>query len=603
MQHGGPDAHGSTVSGAAAFFHCRLALIDASPAGAQPMRSGKALLTYNGEVYNYFELRTELEAANETFTGHSDTEVVLAAISRWGKAALGRFRGMFALALWDENEQTLLLARDPLGIKPLYYSQTKKGFLFASELKALRELPGHEAAINHAALPAYLSRGYIPAPATIYAGTHKLGAGQWLEFSAETGQITTGTFFQLENAPSSSPSLAGQSPHQAFRNHFSESCRRRLLADVPVGVLLSGGVDSSLIAATVAHQTTVPVRTYTMGFDDPAFDEAPRAAAIARHLKTKHTSFYCGTSDFLAVLPKYADVFDEPFGDASGIAAYLLAQGVSADIKCCLGGEGGDELFGGYAKYRATRFYARYLKHLPAGLRKLATGFIRSRRPDKLAQLFNQFGLLAVNGEERLYKLSASLGATSSQDFFRRASMYSDGNVLARLGVLAPPAISTDWAEGDLLKNMAVADLRDFVEGDLLVKTDRASMQHGLEVRLPFLDTDLINFALDQPDELKLKGRQTKVLSRALLAEYLPEKLINGPKRGFAVPLDRWLRTALANELKEMAHDEAFSDRFRFRTGSVAGIITDYLSRRAYVNAYPVWFLYVLYLWHQRWPA
>jgi asparagine synthase (glutamine-hydrolysing) len=600
MEHGGPDASGMKTLGPAALFHCRLALLDPSASGAQPMQQEGALLSYNGEIYNYRELRTELEALNEVFTGTSDTEVVLAALRNWGRAALNRFRGMFALAFWDAHRQTLLLARDPLGIKPLYYSRTTEGLLFASELKALRKLPGHSNTINHAALPAYLSRGYIPAPDTIYHGTHKLSAGEWLAFSAATGRVTRGKFYQLENE---GRELAADKPEEAFRNHFAQSCRRRLLADVPVGVLLSGGIDSSLIAATVAQQTTEPVRTYTMGFDDPAFDEAPRAAAIARHLKTEHTTFYCGAPDFLAVLPQYADIFDEPFGDASGIATYLLAQGVSADIKCCLGGEGGDELFGGYAKYRATLAYSRYLQPLPAGLRKLAAGVARSGRPDKIAGLLNRLGLLTVNGEEKLYKLSTSLRATSPQDFFRRASTYADEDVLARLGVSAPISARPDWPRGDLLKNMAVTDLQNFVEGDLLVKTDRASMQHGLEVRLPFLDVDLVDFALAQPADWKLKGGQSKILPRALLAKYLPQQLIGGPKKGFTIPLDRWLRTSLTDELQTMAADAAFSERFRLRNGSVAEIVSDYLSGRTYVNAYPVWFLYVLYLWHQRWPV
>jgi len=600
MQHGGPDASGVVALGPATFFHCRLALLDASSTGAQPMQREACALSYNGEVYNYRELRTALEAMNEVFTGNSDTEVVLAAIRKWGKAALGRFRGMFALAFWDEHRQTLLLARDPLGIKPLYYSQTTEGLLFASELKALRELPGHDPTINHAALPAYLSRGYIPAPDTIYLGTRKLRAGEWLEFSAITGKVTQGSFYHLENQ---GQSPAADDPDATFRNYFARSCRRRLLADVPVGVLLSGGVDSSLIAATAAQQSAGPIRTYTMGFDDPTFDEAPRAAAIARHLKTEHTSFYCGAADFLAVLPKYAEIFDEPFGDASGIATYLLARGVSTDLKCCLGGEGGDELFGGYAKYRATLAYSRYLGGLPAGVRKLAAGFIRSGRPDKLARLLNRLGLLNVNGEEKLYKLSASLSTTSAHDFFRQASTYADKDILVRLGVNAPVSARSDWPAGDLLKNMAITDLREFVEGDLLVKTDRASMQHGLEVRLPFLDVDLVDFALAQPADWKLKGRWSKIPSRSLLAEYLPQKLISGPKKGFTVPLDRWLRTSLTDGLKAMASDKAFSERFRFRAGSVEELVTDYLSGRAYVNAYPVWFLYVLYLWHQRWPA
>ena len=599
MQHGGPDDQGAIVTDTTAFYHCRLSLLDISEAGSQPMRRENTMIVYNGELYNCRELRAELEALGERFSGHSDTEVVLAALNCWGTTALTRFRGMFALALWDEDAQSLLLARDPLGIKPLYYSPTDRGFLFASELKALRELPGHDPGINHAALPAYLRRGYIPAPDTIYQGTFKLGAGEWLKFDARTGAISRETFYSLDEQ---GRGRSATDPHRRFREHFTNSCRRRLLADVPVGVLLSGGVDSSLIAATVAGQTEEPLRTYTMGFDDPAYDEAPRAAAIARHLNTKHKTFYCGASDFLGVLPKYAEIFDEPFGDASGIATYLLSRGVSADIKCCLGGDGGDELFGGYTKYRATHGFARYLGRLPLGPRKAAAHFIRSRRPDKLARLLAGAGLTTPNLEAKLYKLGTSMEAESSRDFFRRSSNYTDERILRRLGLPESTPITADWHPDELLRNMARTDLRDFVEGDLLVKTDRASMRNGLEVRLPFLDVDLVDFALAQPDDLKLKGSRTKLMPRKLLAEYLPKKLIDGPKKGFAVPLDRWLKNSLARELREMANTPGFSARFGFREGSIAGIVADYLSGSAYVNAYPVWFLYVLYLWHQRWP-
>lgn len=601
MRHGGPDADGTMQTGPVSFFHCRLALLDASPTGAQPMRRGNTVLSYNGEVYNYLELKKELTNASEKFRGNSDTEVILAAIGKWGKAALNRFRGMFALALWNESEKTLLLARDPLGIKPLYYSHTEDHFLFASELKALLELPGHDASINHAALPEYLRRGYISAPNTIYQNTYKLEPGEWVEFSLQDGNVAKGAFYQLENKVSQNSQRQSLTPKQNFKACFEESCQRRLLADFPVGVLLSGGVDSSLIAATVSGLTEEPVKTFTMGFDNPAFNEAPRAAAIAKHLKTDHTEFSCTAEDFLRLIPAYAEIYDEPFGDASGIATHLLTAGTSQEVKCCLGGDGGDELFGGYAKYRATLNFDRYAKSISPNLRKLLAKAIRTGRPDRIGKMIRKVKPDLSNPEEKLYKLSESISATSTESFFQRASDYSDESILYRLGVLTPKRPVKYWASHELLTKMAIEDLQNYMEGDLLVKVDRASMNNGLEVRLPFLDTDLVAFALNLKPKYRLSGRDTKVLPRQLLAEYLPQKLTRGPKKGFAIPLDQWLRTKLVEPLKDMAADQTFSARFRFRPGAVEGIVNDYLSPLTYINVYPVWFLFVLHQWHIRW--
>ncbi len=598
LSSGGPDGIGSYSSGHVSFMHGRLAVIDISPGGHQPMTVGPLTLNYNGEVYNYRELRSQLIQLGHTFQSTSDTEVLLIALKQWGKSALHRLKGMFAFALWNEERETLLLARDPLGIKPLYYSQTNSSFLFASEMKVLREFPDHDASINHNTIGEYLSRGYISAPDTVYQNTHKLRQGEWLELKATTGEITKGIFFDHSSCRKQPKE---KNPVDRFRSIFENSCRRRLQSDVPVGVLLSGGVDSSLIAATLSGLTKEPVKTFTMGFDDPVFDEAPRAAAIAKHLKTDHTEFYCNVDDFLRLIPVYADIYDEPFGDASGIATHLLAEGTSQTVKCCLGGDGGDELFGGYAKYRATVNFERYLKKIPFAARKLMADSIRFGRPDRLSRLLKKSGLLVVNTEEKLYKLAESITATSAEFFFQQASDYTDQSVLSRLGVLPKSRREKHWGSAELLSEMGMDDLQNFMEGDLMVKVDRASMYNGLEVRLPFLDTDLIAFAMTLPPGYKLRGRKAKILPRQLLAASLPEKLIDGPKRGFTIPLDRWLRTKLVDRLQDMAADQSFIKRFQFKPGSVEGIIKDYLSPSSYINAYPVWFLFVLHQWHIRW--
>lgn len=598
LSFGGPDGIGNYSSGQVSFTHGRLAIIDVSPGGHQPMTIGPLTLNYNGEIYNYRELRDQLIQLGHKFQSSSDTEVLLMALKQWGRSALSRLIGMFAFALWDEENQSLLLARDPLGMKPLYYSQTNSAFLFASEMKVLREFPDHEDSINHKAIGQYLTRGYISAPDTVFQKTYKLRQGEWLEFKIATREIATGFFYDHNRdhkQQSTKKTLA------RFRSIFEQSCQRRLQSDVPVGVLLSGGVDSSLIAATVAGLTEKPVKTFTMGFDKPAYNEAPRAAAIAKHLQTDHTEFSCTAEDFLRVIPVYAEIYDEPFGDASGIATHLLAQGTSQEVKCCLGGDGGDELFGGYAKYRATLNFNKYLKRIPLTFRKLMANSIRLGRPDRLSKAFGNAGFPLVNAEEKLYKFAESITVDSAEIFFQTASNYSGQHILNRLGLAPAGRMEKYWDSTELLSEMGREDLQNFMEGDLLVKVDRASMHNGLEVRLPFLDTDLIDYAMALPAEHKLKGKQTKILPRQLLAQSLPKELINGPKKGFTLPLDRWLRTKLVGRLQEMAADQTFSTRFQFKPGGVEGIVRDYLSPSRYINVYPVWFLFVLHQWHIRW--
>lgn len=594
QSHGGPDGRGVRQIGAVAFGHCRLAIIAPGEEGAQPFADGDDLLTYNGELYNYRELRSELRKEGCTFRTDTDTEVILRALQQWGDKAPARFNGMFALAYWSGAHQSLLLARDHVGMKPLYYGQCGKDLVFASELGALRAHPDFSGAIDKTAVASFLRRGYVGAPATIYADFRKVKPGTVLTFSLINFEPSEHVFYPMV------------SDHQVSREEdfeavFMASCTRHLIADVPVGVLLSGGVDSALLAASVASVRPEPPLTFTLGFENPRFDEAPMAEAVANHLGTRHRTFYVGQDELIGALDQLTTAFGEPFGDASALPTLLLAERVAQEVKCVLGGDGGDEVFGGYAKYRATLAFSQYGQNIPGFARGLVAGGVNALRPDRLARWQNLLGRGNKNLEDRYYKMGESLSATKPADFFMRASSYSGQEVLSRLGV-TDAQFMPDWSGQDLLAAMARQDLRHFMEGDLMVKTDRAAMRYGLEVRFPFLDREVIDYGLGLSAEQKIRRGLGKVLLRKALAKSLPAGLINRGKDGFSIPLQGLLMGLLSVEVRALGKDTAFARRFGLFSAGIDGVVSDFLSRRSYVNAYPVWFLLVLYRWHQAWP-
>lgn len=582
LAHGGPDGEGHCTCGRALLGHRRLAIIDPAARADQPFRAGGDALVYNGELYNYRALRTELRGLGHTFVTTSDTEVMLRVLQQWGPAGLARCNGMFALAYWRGATATLLLARDPAGMKPLYYGRAGTDLVFASELKALRLHPDLPRAIDRAAVAHFLRRGYVGVTASVLAGVRQVPAGTTLTFTPTDPDPAPQPFYRLPADPGGAAA--------DFSLVFDAAVRRHLLADVPVGVLLSGGVDSALVAATARRLTDAPLRTYTLGFADARFDEAPAAAAVARHLGTRHTGFRVDHADLRRSLDHLTETYDEPFGDASALATLLLAERVGQDVKCVLAGDGGDEVYGGYARYRATRWFGRYGRWVPQALADTL-----GRDPRRAARWLRALGRGGKHTEDRLYKLGHAAGATDASGFFARAADYTDARTLARLGVTATAPPPT-WPP-------AVADLTDYLPGDLMTKTDRAAMRYGLEVRFPFLDRAVVRHGLSLPDAEKMDGRRGKLPLRAALARELPAGLIDPGKAGFAVPLDDWLRTDLRDEVGGVGDDPAFAARFGLDPTGLRSVVTDYLTGGRYVNAYPVWFLLVLHRWHRYWPA
>ena len=565
--HRGPDDYGEWVderSGIALGFR-RLAILDLTKEGHQPMvsASGRYVIAFNGEVYNFREIRRTLESQGlaAAFRGGSDTEVMLAAIEAWGlTAAVGQFIGMFAFALWDREERRLHLVRDRLGVKPMYYGWAGDTFLFGSELSSIRAHPGFDAQIDRDALALYFRHCYIPAPCSIYKGIRKLPPGTIL--SLETDRRS-----EPDPVPYwSAKDMAQQGVAKPFGGAESEvideleallkdSVRLRMIADVPLGVFLSGGIDSSLVVALMQCQSSLPVKTFTIGFDEDKYNEAPYAAEVARHLGTEHTELRVSAEDALAVIPKLPRIYDEPFSDSSQIPTYLVSELARRHVTVSLSGDGGDEFFGGYSRYlhaqdvwrrigwlptQARVSIGKALTALPSGSLNAVSSLIKPFAPSRYASL---------GTADRLGKLAEIMTADGSEGFYRRfVSHWKDPSSLV-LGATEPVTNLTNfeqWAEvDDFTHKMMYLDTVSYLPDDILVKVDRASMSVSLEAREPLLDHRIYEFAWRLPISTKVRDDQGKWALRQVLYRHIPKELVERPKMGFGVPLDSWLRGPL----------------------------------------------------------
>jgi asparagine synthase (glutamine-hydrolysing) len=556
MRHRGPDSQGYWHDDKAdmALGHVRLAILDLTEAGHQPMISecSRYALVLNGEIYNHLQLRQALQAQGKApqWRGHSDTETVLAALAAWGVAAtLQALTGMFAIALWDRDAQTLTLMRDRLGEKPLYYGYIQGRFAFASELQVLEAVPGFNASLDRNALALLLRHNYIGGPHSIYSSVQKLPAGCSLTLTVSGHQAVQipepVSYWSVSNvvAQAHAEPLHFANDEQAvdaLQQCLEQAVQGQMLSDVPLGAFLSGGVDSSLISALMQAGSTRPVNTFSIGFDEPAFDEAPYAREVARHLGTRHSELYVSSSDALNLVPKLAGLYDEPFADASQIPTLLVTQMARRHVTVALSGDGGDELFCGYSRYfRALQWQARRMR-IPAFARPLLAAALR------LASL----GVPALAAREQLARLASRLGASHLGEFYLSfVSYWPQGRGL--IGAPACPATVFDHASNDdLLLQMSVIDLQTYLPDDILVKVDRAAMASSLETRVPLLDHRVVEFALRLPASYKVRQGKGKWLLRQVLYRHVPAALIDRPKKGFSVPLANWLR----GPLRDWAH-------------------------------------------------
>lgn len=559
VTHRGPDAAGAWVDESAgiALGHRRLSIIDLTEAGAQPMVSvsGSSVLCYNGEVYNSGELRPELEARGIKFRGHSDTEIILEAFEAWGVLATAkRLIGMFALAWWDGRARTLWLLRDRIGKKPLYFGRFDDTVLFGSQLKVLTAHPAWHGAINRDALVSYMRFGYYSSGHSVFQGVRQLQPGTAIAFSdgasgAEPIEHTYWDPYEIAARP-----RVGRNIHEStdeLEYLLSDAVRQRMVADVPLGAFLSGGIDSSTVVALMQKQSSRPVKTFSIGFGEEQYNEAPYAKAMAEHLHTDHNEIYVAPKAALELIPRLTEWFDEPFADASQIPTLIVAELARRHVTVSLSGDGGDELFHGYPWYRFGAALSGAASALPLGARRGIAALLGMPGPaawDSLARLAPD----AIRPErlgDRAHKLATWMTLPDRDLLFREIrSLWSEPEALVVGGVeLANPI----WAGGakmavpDFKERMPFIDLVTYLPDDILTKVDRATMAVSLEARCPILDHRVVEFALTLPREQKMMGARTKVILKDVLARHVPRALFERPKQGFESPIGIWLRGPL----------------------------------------------------------
>lgn len=607
--HRGPDSSGvwrDAAAGVALAFR-RLAIIDVSAAGDQPMRSGNGryVLVYNGEIYNFRELRRELEEAGIAFRGNADSEVLLEAIAVWGVAAtLTRLIGMFAFALWDREARELWLARDRLGIKPLYYGLADDLFLFGSELKALRAKDGWRPRLDRDALAAFARFNYVPAPRSIYAGIHKLEAGAVLRYRPG-GTPRIERYWDLA-AVVAQPrrDIADADAIDEAEALIGDAVSRRMIADVPLGALLSGGVDSATIVALMQQASAQPVRTFTIGFSESDFDESGHARAVAAHLGTDHTEIMLSAEDARGLIPDLADWHDEPFADSSALPTRLVCQIARRDVTVALSGDGGDEAFLGYNRYHGAPAAWRRAERLPAALRRAAAGMLQGVSTgswDRMARLLPAKLRPSLAGD-KLHKLAALLGAADLDEVYKQlVSHWRDPPALVPGGrdELAPVWEASRRIE-DFAERMAFLDTATYLPDDILTKLDRASMSVGLETRVPLLDHRVVEFAWSLPRHMRLRGGQSKWLLRQVLYRHMPRALIERPKAGFAVPVADWLRGPLRDWAEDLLDERRLRDDGLFEPALIRAAWAAHLAGRG--NHWQgLWGVCMAQAWYARW--
>jgi asparagine synthase (glutamine-hydrolysing) len=614
LRHRGPDDEGIWYDPLAgvALGHTRLAIQDLSEAGRQPMSSacGRYQLIFNGEIYNHLELRRGL--GQHSWRGHSDTETLVACIAEHGiERTLRTAVGMFALAVFDAAQRRLILARDRLGEKPLYYGYAGGSLVFASELKALRSVPGFDNTLDRAALELYLRRSYVPTPLSIYAAIRKLPCGSWIELTAEhiaarvlPEPSVYWSALEVALAGEREP-LAIDEPEALvmLEGVLGQAVRGQMLADVPLGAFLSGGIDSSTIVALMQAHSMMPIRTFSIGFEDEGYNEAAQARVVAQHLGTEHTELTLQARDALKLVPRMPLVYDEPFADSSQLPTFLIAQLARQHVTVALSGDGGDELFGGYNRYfLGARTWPR-LSRLPLRLRRMLGGAIHALSTaswDRLATIARPLTPLRYQVETAGYKLHKVADVVASRDareFYARLTSQRWQQPVALAPVPGDLSATPLWPSlSSLAHQMMLLDAITYLPDDILVKVDRAAMAVSLETRVPMLDHRVFEFAWRLPLHLKVRAGKGKWLLRRLLHRYVPARLVERPKMGFAVPLDRWLRTELRDWGENLLAEARLRHEGYFDAVRVRALWSDHLSGR-HDRQFQLWNILMFQAW------
>ena len=618
LTHRGPDDSGLWCDEAVGIVLAqrRLSILDLSDAGHQPMHSacGRYVIAFNGEIYNHLDMRKRLaaEGAAPAWRGHSDTETVLACFVAWDiERTLQYSVGMFAFAVWDRQQRTLILARDRMGEKPLYYGWFGDTLLFGSELKALKAHPAFKGNVDRDALTLFLRHDCVPAPYTIYQGTFKLCPGNVLRIPIDAPRDAQPiSYWRYNDAVSkglSEPLICSDAEAtDELEKQLRTSISAQMLSDVPLGAFLSGGIDSSTIVALMQASSRRPVKTFTIGFEENGYDEAIHAGEVAAHLGTEHTELYVSPADALAVIPQLPSIFCEPFGDSSQVPTFLVSQLTRREVTVALSGDGGDELFGGYNRYLAARTTWRRMLHLPRFARHAVAGALRTISPaawDRLVEraepLLPKKWRVATPGD-KAHKLAEVLLQSNGQSFFLNvASRWKDPESMV-MGAREPSTLLTDadaWPHtGDLAQWMMAMDAQSYLPDDILVKVDRAAMANSLETRVPMLDHRVVELAWRLPFHQKIRQGQGKWLLRQVLYRHVPKELVERPKMGFAIPLDSWLRGPLRDWAETLLGENRLRQEGYFDPAPIRQKWEEHLSGRRNWQ-YALWTVLMFQAW------
>jgi len=571
--------------------------------------SGRFVILFNGEVYNFEEIRSELGAT--TWRGHSDTEVMLEAIERWGlRDALRRFVGMFALALWDREERKLSLVRDRLGIKPLYYGRVGEDFVFGSELKAIWQYPGFQEEIDRDALALYMRHNYVPSPHCIFKGISKLRPGCMLTISSAHDASLPEPFWSAHE-------VAGRGIKDPFTGPESEAVEElhrrlleavglRMIADVPLGAFLSGGVDSSVVVALMQAQSSRPVKTFTIGFEEDEYNEAAHARQVASHLGTDHTELYVRPQDALDVIPLLSEIYDEPFSDSSQIPTYLVSKLARSRVTVSLSGDGGDELFGGYNRYLLSQRVWNTVKKVPRPARQAAAAMLRAvpaRALDAAAQFLRPAlpGMPTHSAGSKAHAMAGYLSVATRQDIYVCALSHWQAPAQVVCGAREPATVFDSIAAAGRIagfeESMMLTDLVNYLPDDILTKVDRASMAVSLEARVPLLDHRVVEFAWRLPLPLKIRKPASKWILRQVLYKYVPPELIERPKMGFGIPIGKWLRGPLRAWAEDLLSESCLRRHGLFAVAPIREKWQEHLTGRQNWQ-YLLWDVLVFQDWH-----
>ncbi len=616
IRHRGPDDDGVWADAEAgiALAQRRLAIIDLTPAGHQPMHSSCAryVIVFNGEIYNYEDVRRQLDGeAAHPWRGHSDTEVLVEAVARWGlKRALETCVGMFAFALWDRRERTLILARDRLGEKPLYYGRIGKSFAFASELKAFRAHPAWSPEVDRNAVALLMRYNYVPAPYSIYKGVQKLRPGHFLVLADGDREPRIESYWSARDAAERGRAHAFEgSPDEAvtaLETLLKQSIKGQMMADVPLGAFLSGGIDSSAVVALMQSMSTQPIRTFTIGFHQTEYNEAKQAKEVARHLGTDHTELYVSEREAMDVIPNLPEIYCEPFSDSSQIPTYLVSKLARQSVTVSLSGDGGDELFSGYTRYAFAEEFWKKLARVPHSLRRATAGLATLPSPaiyDRLAGPLmtlmpehRRYGRLG----DKVHKAAGLLSMRTPEEVYLYLCSHWNKPADIVIGGRELPTMLTGL---DRLPNlpgnverMMYVDLMSYLPDDILAKVDRAAMAVSLETRVPMLDHRVVEFALSLPLAMLRAENKTKWPLRQLLYKHVPRALVERPKMGFGVPIDSWLRGALRDWAEDLLSETRLKADDFFDPAPIRLAWQEHLSGRRN-NQYLLWDVLMFQAW------